>query len=457
MPRSPEAFSPSEIARSDLCIGCGACTLVAPDSAMTWDRDGFRKPAGPFAARRSEAVAARCPMSPVAENEDSLAARLFSAPRDARLGRTLACYVGHVAEGEWRANGSSGGLTSWVAGELLRTGKVDAVAHVGSEDPAATGRFFGYRLSHLVEELSRGAKSRYYPVDLADILKSIAERPGRYAIIGVPCFIKAVNLARRADPVLAERITHTLGLFCGHQKSAHLVDSFAMQLQADMARVRAVDYRLKDAGRPANWYRAHLTLDDGSSRAEDWMHLADGDWGAGYWQNSACNWCDDIAAETADIAFGDAWVEPYSSDGRGTNVAVVRSAELHQLIEQARTEGRLALEAVTTDYVADTQAAGFRHRREGLAYRLTWAKRGIRPIKRVSPSAVLPWRRKAIYRLRAAITWGSHRFFATAQATGRPKLYTGWAKPTLKLYQAFAWGAGPIGRWLDKVAPRAKA
>jgi hypothetical protein len=117
----------------------------------------------------------------------------------------------------------------------------------------------------------------------------------------------------------------------------------------------------------------------------------------------------------------------------------------------------LALEAVTSDYVADTQAAGFRHRREGLAYRLTWAKRGIRPIKRVSPSAVLPWRRKAIYRLRAAITWGSHRFFATAQATGRPKLYTGWAKPTLKLYQAFAWGAGPIGRWLDKVAPRAKA
>lgn len=451
------ALSPGEIARSGLCIGCGGCTLVAADSAMRWDRDGFRKPDGAFARRKSEAVASRCPMSPAAANEDMIAADLYTAPRDGRLGHLLACYVGHVAEGEWRANGSSGGLTSWVAAELLRTGKVDAVAHVGPEDPASSGRFFGYTLSRTPDELRRGAKSRYYPVDLSAILKTIAATAGRYAVIGVPCFIKAVNLARRADPVMAERITHTLGLFCGHQKSAHLVDSFAMQLHADMGRVRAVDYRLKDAGRPANWYRAHLQLDDGSSRAEDWMHLADGDWGAGFWQNPACNWCDDVAAETADIAFGDAWVEPHSSDGRGTNVAVVRSAELHAMIEQARGEGRLALEPVDADYVADTQAAGFRHRREGLAYRLTWARRGLRPVKRVRPSADLPWRRKAIYRLRAAITAGSHRLFALFRRTGRAGLYLGWARPTLKLYQALAWGAGPLGRWLDRLAPRAKA
>jgi len=450
-------LSPDQIVRSDLCIGCGACTLVADDSAMRWDRDGFRKPTGSFAGRTSQEVAVRCPMSPSARDEDQLAADLFPAPQHPRLGRALGSYVGHVAEGEWRANASSGGLTSWVAAELLRTGTVDAVAHVGPEDPANGGRFFGYTLSRSPQELSRGAKSRYYPVDLAAILKTIKAEPGRYAVIGVPCFIKAVNLARRADPVLAERITHTLGLFCGHQKSAHLVDSFAMQLDADMARVRKVDYRLKDAGRPANWYRAHLALDDGSTRAQDWMHLADGDWGAGFWQNPACNWCDDVTAETADIAFGDAWVEPYSSDGRGTNVVVVRSPAMQALIEQGRQEGRLALDAVTNDYVADTQAAGFRHRRQGLAYRLTWSKRGLRPVKRVAPSAQLPWRRKTIYRLRAAITRMSHRLFALARRTGRPAIYLGWARPTLKLYQALAWGAGPLGRWLDKVAPRAKA
>jgi hypothetical protein len=75
----------------------------------------------------------------------------------------------------------------------------------------------------------------------------------------------------------------------------------------------------------------------------------------------------------------------------------------------------------------------------------------------VQPSADLPLRRKAIYRLRRLITRGSHRLFALAGATGRPDLYTAWARPTLRLYQALAWGAGPLGRWLDRIAPRAKA
>ena len=456
LPEAP-ALSPDDIVRSDLCIGCGACTLTAVDSTMRWDRDGFRKPAGAFAARKSVAVAARCPMSPTAANEDAIAAALFPAAPDSHLGRTLVSYIGHVAEGEWRTQGSSGGLTNWVAGELLRTGQIDAVAHVAPESVADTGRFFGYRLSRALDELRSGAQSRYYPADLAAVLQEIVATPGRYAIIGVPCFIKAVHLARRADPVLAERITHTLGLFCGHQKSAHLVDSFALQLGAPMRDVRAVDYRKKDADRHANWYRADLALADGSYRAEDWMHLADGDWGAGFWQNPACDWCDDVVGETADISFGDAWIEPYSSDGRGTNVVVVRSPDLLRLIEQARAASRLALEPTTNEIVVQTQSAGFRHRRQGLAYRLTWAKRGLRPVKRIAPAANLPLRRKAIYRLRRWITRGSHRMFALSRWARSPHLYTRWARPTLKLYQALAWGAGPLGKWLDKLAPRARA
>ncbi|WP_300974806.1 Coenzyme F420 hydrogenase/dehydrogenase, beta subunit C-terminal domain [Sphingomonas sp. LHG3406-1] len=456
MPPSPE-LSPAEIVRSDLCIGCGACTLTAADSAMRWDRDGFRKPAGAFLGRPSRAVAERCPMSPAAANEDMIATGLFPAAQDFHLGRTLGAWIGHVAEGEWRAQGSSGGLTSWVAGELLRTGKVDAVAHVVPEAVEETGRFFGYRLSRSLGELSAGAQSRYYPVDLAAVLREIAATRGRYAIVGVPCFIKAVQLARRADPVLAERITHTLGLFCGHQKSAHMVDSFAIQLDAPMREVRAVDYRKKDPGRPANWYRADLALADGSHRAGDWMHLADGDWGAGYWQNPACDWCDDVVAETADISFGDAWIEPHSSDGRGTNVVVVRSPALHAMIESARANGRLALEPCANEMVVKTQAAGFRHRRQGLAYRLTWAKRGLRPVKRVTPSAALPLRRKAIYRLRRLITRMSHLMFRVARRTGRPGLAIAWAKPALQLYQAIAWGAGSLGRWIDRIAPRTGA
>lgn len=457
MPRSTEpALSPGALVEAGLCIGCGSCAIAAPDGAMAWNRYRQLEPIGPFRGRASVDMAARCPFSPHAANEDVLAERFAGAKavHDPRLGFTRATYVGHAAEPGYRENGSSGGLVSWVAAELLRTGAADAVAHV-VPTPPESGGFFRFRLSRSIGELFEGAKSRYHPAELSEVLREIRSVPGRYAIVGIPCFIKAVHLARRQEAVLAERITHTLGLFCGHMKSARFVESFAWQLGAPLPQVQAVDYRLKDEGRPANWYRAHLSLADGSTREQDWWHLADGDWGAGFFQSEACNWCDDVAAETADIAFGDAWVEPYSSDGRGTNVVVARSAELAAMLERGIAEGRLALTSVTPEFVADTQAAGFRHRREGLAYRLSWAstrRKRVRPVKRVTPTkGDLPLRRRLVYRTRAAIARWSHRLAWLAHRTDRPALYLRPARAALVVYGALTWGHGRLGQAFDRL------
>lgn len=419
---------------------------------MRWDAHGLRKPTGAL-AEAAPSFERTCPFSPAAGDEDAIAAARFpAAPQaDARLGRFETGYVGHVAEGGFRAGGSSGGMVSWVAAELLRTGAIDGVAHVVPVTGEA-GVFFRYAISRSPAEIARGARSRYFPVDMAEVIAAIRATPGRYAIVGVPCFMKAVNLLRAEDPVIAERVTHLLGLFCGHMKSARFVDSFAWQLDAPPSDVRAVEYRRKDAGRPANWYTAQLTLADGEVRDRDWWHLVDGDWGAGFFQASACNWCDDVVAETADIAFGDAWVEPYSSDGRGTNVVVVRSPALRDMLAGAIGDGRLGLEAVDADFIADTQAAGFRQRREGLAYRLTWGKRGIVPRKRVAPGrGDLPWRRRLIYRTRAGISAWSHRMAGAARATGVARLYTGWARVSLALYQGLAYGRGRSGTLFDRI------
>jgi coenzyme F420-reducing hydrogenase beta subunit len=438
---------PALMARSGLCVGCGSCA-----ERMRWDRNGFLKPHP--ASARLQSFAATCPFSPAAANEDMIAAERFPvAPAaDGRIGRFEAAYVGHAAENPFRRDGSSGGLTSWVAAELLRTGAVDGVAHVAPSD-ASSGRLFDYRISRSLDELSAGAKSRYYPVELSQVLGEIRATPGRYAVVGVPCFIKAIHLLRRADPLIHDRVTHTLGLFCGHMKSRHMVESFAWQLGTELKRVRALDYRVKDETRPANWYRAHLDLDSGDSVEQDWWHLADGDWGAGFFQNPACNWCDDVVAETADVAFGDAWVEPYSSDGRGTNVVVVRSRQLKLLIEAARADGRLVLDPVDAEFIVRTQAAGLRHRRDGLAYRLTWQRRGIVPPKRVEPTADLPVRRRLVYRLRYSIARWSHPAFRLARAARAPWIYTSWARAMLRLYQSVTWSRGRLGRLLDALLP----
>lgn len=453
-------LSPRDMVNSGLCVGCGACAAMHDGARMDWTNDGFLAPNGPhdWYGRRRLSFGRTCPMSPRAADEDAIAFRAFrEAPHsDAAIGRFEAAYVGHVEEGAFREQGSSGGLVSWVATQLLESGVIDGVAHVVPCDPTS-GRLFEYRISRIADEIREGAKSRYYPVELSAVLREIRAVPGRFAIVGIPCFIKAIRLLQQAEPLLQERIAFTLGIFCGHMKSRHMVESFAWQLRTELDQVRAVDYRLKDPARPANWYRAQLELADGSAPEEDWWHLADGDWGAGFFQNPACDYCDDVVVETADISFGDAWLEPYSSEGRGTNVVVVRSKPLHALIRRGMARRQLSLKPVDGAFVKATQAAGLRHRRQGLAYRLTWHRKGVMPRKRVQPSSALPFRRKLIYRTRYAIARWSHRIFRLSRRLGEPCLYATWARLSLRVYQALAWGAGPLGRLFDRLLGPARA
>ena len=452
------ALSPHDIVRSGLCIGCGACVSQSGGAArMAFDKFGQLKPssAGDWYRASNPLVNKTCPFSPDALNEDQLAERLFSsAPiSDERIGRYQTAYVGYASESDFRAEGSSGGMVTWVAAELFRQGRVDGVAHVTAvNDAQGEGRFFKYTLSRNLNDIKNGAKSRYYPIEMSEILDEIKRVPGRYAVVGIPCFIKAVQLLRRENPVLKERIAFTLGLFCGHMKSARFVESFAWQMGVPTDKIARVEFRWKDPARPANWYNARLTMADGSVVDRDWWHLADGDWGAGFFQSSACNYCDDVVAETADVSFGDAWVEPYSSDGNGTNVVVVRSPSIQYFIDTAIDEGRLRLKPVSADLVAETQAAGFRQRREGLAYRLSWHKKGIKPIKRVAPySGDLPRNRKFVYRIRHLISKWSHRMFYISKTLHTPQIYITWASSSAAIYHGLAYSRGKIGKlasWL---------
>jgi coenzyme F420-reducing hydrogenase beta subunit len=454
-----DRVTPQQIVNAGLCIGCGSCVSQAAvaGATMKFDKYGQLIPTGPksWMNKPSESFYHTCPFSPGAVTEDILAAELFPlhANASAGLGRYEKAYVGHVAEDDYRMQGSSGGMVTWVATELLKRGLIDGVAHVvASEDPQAEGNFFHYRISRTEEDIRAGAKSRYYPSEVSGILQTIRDVPGRYAVVGIPCFIKAVQLLRRQDPVIRERVRFTLGLFCGHMKSARFIESFAWQLNVPAKEVSKVEFRYKDASRPANWYNARLTLRDGTIASQDWWHLADGDWGAGFFMNSACNYCDDVMAETADISFGDAWVEPYSSDGKGTNVVVIRSPLVEELVTAAIADGRLELQEASDQLVEQTQAAGLRQRREGVAYRMDWNPPPVKPVKRFNLKVKeIPKTRKLIYRMRYWISKWSHRMFWLAKKINQPQVYIRWARMASAMYHGLAYHRGKLGQAIKRL------
>jgi coenzyme F420-reducing hydrogenase beta subunit len=446
----------TDVVRAGACIGCGGCA-VASQGAY---RIGFGK-LGMYQAEKTaaafvpdeDALATVCPFSNAAENEDQIAKRLFPHAPHAHpaVGVWQKAYVGWATEGAFRQQGSSGGITSWLLAELLRLGVIDGVIHVVAHTPTAGDRrLFKYRLSQSVSEVHEGAKSRYYPIEFSEVLSEVRTRPGRYAFVGIPCFVKAIRLLMQNDEVIRARIKICIGLFCGHLKSAALIDSFALQSGLDPHSVRAVDFRVKQPDRRADVYTVGITGGGGAVRRRDWARMVDGDWGMGFFQYSACNYCDDVMAETADVSFGDAWVPPYSADGQGTNVIVIRSPEIDAIFQAAVQERRLELQSVDGEFLAKTQAAGLRQRREGLAYRLYKRRGQPTPRKRVAPDArVVGWKRRRIYDLRMAISHWSHRVFAAARALHSPWLYRFWARCVRTLYRTeYLFGRGGLRKRL---------
>jgi hypothetical protein len=121
------------------------------------------------------------------------------------------------------------------------------------------------------------------------------------------------------------------------------------------------------------------------------------------------------------------------------------------LVATGIKEGRLMLEPVDSAFVEHTQAAGFRQRREDLAYRLCWRHAGVHPRKRVAPEAhTLSARRKLIYWSRSLITIWSHRVFWCARLIRRPGVYIRWARLAVTVYHALAYSRGKLGAILDR-------
>jgi len=427
----PRRQSLSDVARlkatviaGGYCVGCGGCASV-PGSPIRMQLDSLGRlqavVSDADAALSGAVVTPACPFGDASPDENAIAAELFSSPQsnlDGRIGWFRAIWAGYVSEGEFRARGSSGGMGNWIAAELLRRGAVDAVAHV---KPDADGRLFSFSISRNLSELELGAKSRYYPVEMSAVLRHMRENPGRYALVGVPCFIKAARLQARLDPVIEERLRFTIALVCGHLKSEQFAKMFAWQLGLHPDRIASIDFRVKNDHGRANQYSVRVTGEgkDGAKfdrvgQNKDFFGYL---WSHGFLKYRSCDYCDDVMGETADITVGDAWMPAYVNDPRGTNIVIVRNIELEDVVRQGIADGRLSLSQISADEAAKSQDAGLRHRRQGLSVRLARAirqKRWTPPKRVIAGSDRLSLRQRLVYVVREKMSERSHRAFQQA-------------------------------------------
>ena len=405
------------------CIGCGICSAVenhSGDATMVTElnADGFFR-ARIIASDRdvNSDVEKVCPFSDAAPNEDLLADKRFSgvvSNYKKRIGFYEDIYAGYVSEGEYRALGSSGGSVSWVVDQLLISDEIDFVVHV---KPTADNSsvILKYQISSCKEEASDRRKSSYYPIELSEVLSEIRKTPGRYAVVGIPCFIKGINALRHLEPVFEERIVYTIGLICGHLKSARYADFIALNAGIEPGSLIDIDFRTKIAGNKVNDYGITAK---GKGMAGEVVEntvlnrdVFGASWGYGLFMPKACEYCDDVFAETADMVIGDAWMPEFMNDSGGANVVLVRDSVLAKIIYAGRLTGKLKYREISTDELLATQDGCMRQRGEALAFRLFGESKAQRwtPKKRVEKSIVdLQPRLKKKYHIRQKLTAKSH-------------------------------------------------
>jgi len=368
-----------------------------------------------------EVASCVCAMTNSRDNETTVAEELYGAvdgiKHNPTIGYYSELYAGYVEEGDYRLNGSSGGLTTWILIELLRNKKIDGVIHVKATNDGPV--LFSYAISRTEEEIRAGAKSRYYPAEYSKVINEIAGNGEKFALVGIPSLLFEMQLLLKYIPSLRNTIVYTIGLICGHQKSTKYAECIAWECGIAPGNLRHIDFRKKIANEPSNRYAIELQgVIDGEevTIVKKQNELFISDWGHGFFKKKFSDYTDDVFNETADVSLGDAWLPDYVGDSKGNNIVIVRSPYISDMIKEGIRSKRINLDLLEAQDVIDSQSGLVRHAHNEIGYRILKRKRAKEwcPSKRFSGYRETPFLRRRIQDVREKIALSSHKKYKDA-------------------------------------------
>lgn len=399
----------SNLIQQGLCTGCGIC--ISEDSTnkayMHVDEYGFLVPeVGHIDGTVQQQMMRVCPFSPSnkenSQDEDTLGQELFGHSKfDEKIGFYDKLYVGYAKQ--YRVSSSSGGLATYIFNHLLQHNIVDALFVVNEQNGQ-----YGYNFVTDIQDIDTISKTRYIPVTMEELFLKIDNIEGKVAVCGVGCFLKAIRLKQHYYPQYKQKIALCIGIICGGLKSEFYTD-YLSQCAGIKGGFSRQQYRIKDSLSSASDY-SYGAIDNSSDEFKTIKMSSLGDmWGTGLFKANACDFCDDVTTELADISLGDAWLSPYNAQGLGNSIVITRNSYSSNLIDNGIKDLELSLEPISLEQIIESQKGSFTHRQKGLGYRLKLtAKKGlIVPKKRKRLLVKIDFSTKLVQKQRMAIRLAS--------------------------------------------------
>jgi coenzyme F420 hydrogenase subunit beta len=340
------------LTKSGLCAGCGACISLCPVNALELK---LHDKMGVYFPELHERKCIECSIcywicpiiSFIKERVEKKATRYI----DMFIGSYMNCYVGYAKDYEIRYNASSGGLVTQLLIYALESGIIDGalVTRMKKDDPLKPEPF----IARTKEELMEAAGSKYCPVPVNLPLRYIlkTERNEKFAVVGLPCQIRAIKNAENINRELREKIVLHIGLFCSHVPNFFATDIFLQRLGIRKENIAELKYRgggwpgfMKISLKTGKTYKVALPL--------YWRFL-----GLDFFIPRSCLLCDEALSESADISVGDAWLPEFSSDKLGTSIIIVRNLVGKNIVENAEKLDKIKISEISYKKVIQSQLA----------------------------------------------------------------------------------------------------
>ncbi len=367
------------------CVGCGICAGICPVNAldMKWNERGcFEAMIDRAKCIHCSKCLKACPFFNENMDETAHAVKRFGPVQNYLFDQVIGFYLclleGWVTDSRHRFDASSGGVTSWLAAELLQTKKVKSVCAVRPVDGSIRGRLFEYFIADSPEDIWQSGKSAYYPIEISEVIQKLKEMSEDFAVIGLPCLLKGLCNVLNMDNELRKRCKFLIGIFCGQQKNKYFAE-YCARLGGAAGDIIKARFRVKEKSYHHLNHKLEFSyLKDGQQltgctfQDEGMARI----WGLDCFKINACNYCDDITAETADVSIGDAVSGKNAS--KGANYIIVRNHEIKDLLDKGHKQQRLSVNKTQLKKVKKRLSGCVKIKRSDLSHRLYCQKKNDR-------------------------------------------------------------------------------
>lgn len=328
------------------CTGCGLCKATGM-SELYKDEKGF------FHPKTDTEIREICPSS-------GIQCDMFD--KKEIWGRNCGVYLGWTNNKRLRKKASSGGVITQILCYLLENKLVDCVIHIGSDEknPTQTSVYF----SETIDEVESHCGSRY-AISSPLLCMDRIDPQKKYAFVGKPCDVVALQNYMKKVPELKETIIYLLSFFCMGIPSENAQKKLLSELGCEDC--SSLTYRGN------GWPGFTVAIDAAGKKAQ--MDY-DSSWGKilGRDLMTACKYCLDGIGEMADVSCGDAWYltadkKPDFQEHEGRNVVFARTETGLALLKAMKKSETISLEKYENykEELPLTQTSQYNRRQQMLA------------------------------------------------------------------------------------------